>query len=1126
MKNINRIYFLVLCFLVIIMIVPAVSADNCVCLDANGSKYGNSAPGSSLCYSCGEDGCTPNGYTLAQCQPPAPTQVPVVEQPVIQQPVVQPIVQPVIEQPVVQQPVIEQPTAQPIVQPVIEQPVVQQPNTGGTGTDPYGQDNGYGTGTDPYGQDNGYGNDTDPYGQDNGYGNGTDPYGQDNGYGTGTDPYGQDNGYGNDTDPYGQDNGYGNDTDPYGQDNGYGNDTDPYGQDNGYGDDTDPYGQDNGYGNDSDLYGLGAVFGQDTDTDGEGTDTEGQGTGMDGEGTDTEGQGTGTDGQGTGTDGQGTGTDGEGTDTEGQGTGTEGQGTGTDGEGTDTDGEGTDTEGQGTGTDGEGTDTEGQCTGTDGEGTDTEGQGTGTDGEGTDTEGQGTGTDGEGTDTEGQGTGTDGEGTDTEGQGSEEQIESPLSKKAREELAELLSEDDLANLHLWITAEWLDSVRELLSEETLNELQALLPAEKDEEEPIMMLKSASVPIEGELTEILLSTPNGGTINTGNVPFVWIYDYADGTGETDVTFYLELTIVHGSDTATLSTTLSSASCANRICSTTMDLSAYDKSKITWTVSGSYESGGSTVTVSASSSQSFNLDISQPTPTPTPGPTPKPKAPVQECPKGHYDTRNIGFFWAPSKYAESYTVEWHDNKGHHGTLTLSNSDPTCQGGRCIIYTTLPADGAYGWTVTAKNSAGSAKSGEMKFDVGSYLPTPSPYRPHGTVGAGYAAFEWQDVQHGVNSYQVQVVGSNNKTYLDRWFNVNDIYVGHGVCFVQTNVYLGPGSYSWRVRATNGSTTTGWSGWMDFKVYSSGGGGSIPNNNVNTVPTPTYPVGTINNNTPNFQWRAVTGAAYYTVKLIDSSGVVQFDRQVYSAGNCTGQVCTWTPGFKLPKNGNYTWIVSAYGGNGLLWNNATGTFVLQGAAPNPMSFISPAQNGLITPDSQKIIWTDPGANTTRFHVEIFNKAGTMLFQTDLSREQAWCDGQRCTLEFKSIPDAADYRITVTPYSNMNTAGTPISLVFSKGSRLLKLNSPKEGSVVQSRPLFRWAQEANANTLFDLIVTDSMNNVTAYNSLTCNVEGVTCEGGEVFFTPAKPLPAGAYTARLALSGGGGVSNDLHFTVR
>ena len=68
MRN-TRILLLVLSLLISIFAISAVSAQNCVCLDANGVLYPASAPANSICYMCGQDGCTPTALTLSVCLP-------------------------------------------------------------------------------------------------------------------------------------------------------------------------------------------------------------------------------------------------------------------------------------------------------------------------------------------------------------------------------------------------------------------------------------------------------------------------------------------------------------------------------------------------------------------------------------------------------------------------------------------------------------------------------------------------------------------------------------------------------------------------------------------------------------------------------------------------------------------------------------------------------------------------------------------------------------------------------------------------------------------------------------------------------------------------------------------------
>ena len=688
-------------------------------------------------------------------------------------------------------------------------------------------------------------------------------------------------------------------------------------------------------------------------------------------------------------------------------------------------------------------------------------------------------------------------------------------------------------------------------------------ARKTEDEPVGMLRSAVYISEGKLDQMVQVAPDGGTLTSAAVTFLWTYTISDPSSPVDVNFNLVIYVrdLDNGQEKTITATVPSASCSNHNCSYTAgsELAGLTKADVTWTISGTYDDGGTPTTVTAQNAGlTFRLDVNAATPTSTMTPTmtptatmtstptmtptatmtptptatkkPKPEAPAPEYPNNRITARSIGFYWKPSKNADGYIVEWQNDHGQKGSMTLSNNDETCKQGRCIAYTTLPGNGHYVWIVTATNSSGTARSKEMRFEIVSNLPSPNPYRPNGTVfNHTYPSFEWEDIRHGAFEYRIQVVGKyDNRIRMDRWYNVRDIYVGNGLCYVQSDLFLPAGSYSWRVMARNNEMTSGWSSWRDFYVecdycnYNN----NYYQNYANTIPTCSYPVGTITVNTPDFQWRTLTGASYYIVTLYDGAGSVLFNEQV-SNTNCTAELCSWKPNFKLPKNGNYSWAVSGYGANGSRWGSANTTFTLNAAVVlKPVSFLRPAQNGLLTDDAPVIIWTDPGETTALFHVEIFNSSSTLLFSADLNREQAWCDGQTCSIEFKTIPNAENYRITVTPYSELNTVGEAVSLVFSKGGIPLKLNSPKEGSTVSSRPLFRWSLEAGNNVQYELVLTDANNNVSTFSPLVCGAVGVTCEESEAFFSPSDPLPLGTYSARIIAPGSAFVSEELHFTIR
>ncbi len=634
--------------------------------------------------------------------------------------------------------------------------------------------------------------------------------------------------------------------------------------------------------------------------------------------------------------------------------------------------------------------------------------------------------------------------------------------------------------------------------------------------------------EGKLTSLALSTPAAGAYVTSTpVTFTWVYT-TDGSGTAvAVDFKLTLQAVDSGtdDVIDTTVTVNSASCSNAICTYTGDPGITNGS-VTWSVSGTYNNGTEDVTIS-SGSNTFTMNVSD---EPTPAPVEKPAAPVLESPSGHYNVRSIGFSWKPVEGAITYTVNWSNDKGKNGNKSITASDATCQAGSCTTYITLPGVGSYTWTVTASNTAGETKSKSKSFEIATNVTTPNPYSPNTSYyNRNYPAFQWEDVEDGVTDYRIQVVGKyNNHIYLDRWFSTRDLYIGDGVCYVQTDLFLPAGTYSWRVMGRNSEFNSGWSSWLDFTVYCDycKPTGAYYGTYTNTTPTPTYPTATITVLNPNYQWRTLTGAAYYIIDVYDSAGKTVLEQNVNST-NCTAELCTWTPTTSLPGNGTYTWSVKGYGANNGLWGSATGSFTVQADIKmNKITFRTPVEGGYLSQDTPLVIWSDPGDTCVMFEVSIYDNTDALLLTAQLNREQAWCDGLTCSIQFATIPDGENYKINVTPYSELNTAGETASLTFNKGVQPLKLTSPKEGAVAQSRPMFRWTLDAGEGATYELLITDANGVSTLISPLVCGENGVTCEEGEAFYIPTDALIAGTYTAKLGIQGASSIGEPVNFTVK
>ncbi len=534
-----------------------------------------------------------------------------------------------------------------------------------------------------------------------------------------------------------------------------------------------------------------------------------------------------------------------------------------------------------------------------------------------------------------------------------------------------------------------------------------------------------------------------------------------------------------------------------------------------------------------------DVPTPTavvPTPTvvvPTPTvvvptlpPTPGKPVPVSPRGWGNpSRSQTFYWDPAANTETYTVYWSSDNGDSGELSLSASDGSCTSGRCAISTTLPFEGEYKWYVIARNAAGSTQSDTMEFTLNSNISTPDAFSPSGTIYDNRATtFVFTDVRDNVYQYRIRVIhAGTGQVMLDRYWNVDQMTCENYRCYVTTNTFLPAGNYIWRVRGYSNNSVSNWSNEVSFYMYCTTcnySGGSTtpaatatPGTVTNTVPTPISPAGNIVETTPVFSWRTLTGAELYWISISDSSNKVIYSGTVNNSA-CTYESCTFSPGFTLPGGGNYSWKVSGGSAAGVTWGSATTSFTLT-EAPKAVTFLIPEENGNIGSEGSAIVWSDPGQAIESFKVAIFDNNNEVLLDTVMDRETLWCSETGCMLEFSSIPLGEGYRIEVTPVSTYGAEGSAASLTFNVVDEIFGIETlyPKDGSIVQSRPLFRWQlpEGAAADSGYVLRVTDEEGKNAEIGPLVCETDGLTCADGQAFFIPADSLPAGTYTWTVEL---------------
>ncbi len=405
---------------------------------------------------------------------------------------------------------------------------------------------------------------------------------------------------------------------------------------------------------------------------------------------------------------------------------------------------------------------------------------------------------------------------------------------------------------------------------------------------------------------------------------------------------------------------------------------------------------------------------------------PGTPVPEYPRDSETGNQVGFYWTPAENAASYEVKWKSETGSEGLIELDSSDPTCQAGRCIAFDEIPAQGTCTWTVTAVNEAGSADSEEVSFVIRASLPAPDAYRPNVALNSQKPlTFEWQDIRSNATDFRIQIMDrATDSIFRDEWFKVSDMWVGNGECYMETGIYLPSGSYAWRVKAKSASSESDWSAWVDFQTNCVD---CALGSYLNTTTSAICPQGVTTDPYPVFKWLAVTGAAYYAVRVDDEAGNTFVDAQVPSS-NCTLETCTFDPGMLLKEGGTYTWSVTTYGGNNGRWGTDAGTIILaETAEVKDIAFVEPENGGKLDAENPLIIWTDPGSSAAAFTLLITDAGGAPVFYGNLNREDAWCDGKTCSVLFRTIPDGDNFVIYITPYSESNVPGVAISLTFIK---------------------------------------------------------------------------------------------------
>lgn len=206
--------------------------------------------------------------------------------------------------------------------------------------------------------------------------------------------------------------------------------------------------------------------------------------------------------------------------------------------------------------------------------------------------------------------------------------------------------------------------------------------------------------------------------------------------------------------------------------------------------------------------------------------------------------------------------------------------------------------------------------------------------TTSNNAITFWWEELD-GAEKYTVQIVKPT-------FAAVQQLVVDTNVVGDKFNYSLTPGSYQWRIKATNAGGSTQWKTYNLTIDTTSNLSGQlvVPSTPVNGFLT--------GNKTVGFSWASLTSADNYQVQILNSSSTIVKDTT--TANN------TFTT--TLSTGGTYTWKIRAMNGFSISQYNTPLTFTIDITPPSVSVLSSPA-HGASVKDTTSLKWTRTSTDT-----------------------------------------------------------------------------------------------------------------------------------------------------------------------
>ena len=284
---------------------------------------------------------------------------------------------------------------------------------------------------------------------------------------------------------------------------------------------------------------------------------------------------------------------------------------------------------------------------------------------------------------------------------------------------------------------------------------------------------------------------------------------------------------------------------------------------------------------------------------------------------------------------------------------------------------------------------------YSVTGIFGKPTIIAPIGTITDPAPAYQWEHVTTATQ-YRMAIRNSNNVIVLWKTFDAANICSG-SLCTANPGNFLSNGDYTVLVQAANSIGKSKWA----FANFTVNAVGNFPPGAAMIY----YPIGTIADTTPEYEWEHLSNATQYKLAVKNTSGTILIWKIYNAVDICSGAFCKADPGTKLP-NGDYTLLILPTNslGNGT-WTGVDFTINSSGAFP-PGATVIYSPIGTITDTTPTYQWKHL-STATQYKLAVKDPSKTLVVWK-IYNAAAICSASLCTVDPGIVLAPNDYSVWV----------------------------------------------------------------------------------------------------------------------